>query len=117
MITLEATQKVPLTLWDDGSIRVKSTRLLVDMVIDAHNRGQCPEEIFDSFPSKLYTVADIYSIIAYYLTNKKKIDRYMAKREKEAESLWKVIEADPRSQEQRRQLQKRAAEFRKSRRA
>lgn len=48
-MTLETTQKVPLSLWQDGSIRVKGTRLLVDMIVEAHNRGECPEEIFESF--------------------------------------------------------------------
>lgn len=89
---LETTQKIPLTLWKDGSIRVKGTRLLIDMIVNAHNRGMCPEEIFDSFPSDEYTVADIYSIISYYLKNKTKIDNYLAKREKEAEKFWKTLE-------------------------
>ena len=95
MTILETTQTVPLTLWEDGSIRVKGTRLLIDMIIGAHQRGEIPEEIFDSFPSDAYTVADIYSIIAYYLSNKAKFDKYLAKREKEAEKIWKKIEALP----------------------
>lgn len=95
---IETTQKVPLTLWKDGTIRVKGTRLLIDMIVHAHNRGECPEEIFESFPSDIYTVADIYSIIAYYLTHKNKIDKYIAKREKEAEKFWKKLESDPKYQ-------------------
>ncbi|CAN5841087.1 hypothetical protein BH20ACI4_BH20ACI4_26520 [soil metagenome] len=101
---LETTQKVPLTLWQDGTIRVKGTRLLIDMIVNAHNRGECPEEIFESFPSDIYTVADIYSIIAYYLRNKSKIDRYLAKREKEAEKIWEKIEALPNYQQNRQKL-------------
>src|SRR5215212_8316454 len=95
---IEQTQKVPLTLWEDGSIRVKGTRLLIDMIINAHKRGDCPEEIFDAFPSKEYTIADIYLIIAYYLRNKAKIDKYLAKREKEAEKFWRTIESDKKYQ-------------------
>jgi len=109
MMTLETTQTVPLTLWDDGSIRVKGTRLLIDMIVGAHNRGECPEEIFESFPSDIYTVADIYSIIGYYLQNKSKIDEYLAKREKEAEKIWKKIESDPKYQSRVNELK----EFRK----
>jgi len=103
-MTLETTQTVPLTLWDDGSIRIKGTRLLIDMIVGAHNRGECPEEIFESFPSDVYTVADIYSIIAYYLQNKSKIDKYLTKREKEAEKIWKEIEALPNYQKKREDL-------------
>lgn len=101
---LETTQKVPLTVWEDGTIRVKGTRLLIDMIVGAHKRGECPEEIFESFPSDIYTVADIYSIIAYYLTHKEKIDKYLAKREKEAEKIWKEIESDPKYQARTKEL-------------
>jgi len=94
-MTLETVQSVPLTQWDDGSIRIKSSRLLIDMVVDAHKRGECPEEIFEAFPSDSYTVADIYAVIAYYLTNKKKIDRYMTKRENEAKKIREEIESMP----------------------
>lgn len=104
---LETTQKVPLTIWQDGTIRVKGTRLLIEMIVNAHNRGECPEEIFESFPSKIYTVADIYSVIAYYLTHKSKIDKYIAKREKEAEKFWNKIEPEPK-------YQARIDEFKKS---
>ena len=101
---LETTQKIPLTLWKDGSIRVKGTRLLIDMIINAHNRGMCPEDIYDSFPSDAYKVADIYSIIAYYLKNKAKIDNYLAKREKEAEEIWKKLESDKKYQSRIKEL-------------
>ena len=92
---VEETQVVPLTVWEDGSIRVKATRLLIDMIVNAHNRGECPEEIFKAFPSKDYTVADIYAVIAYYLSNKTTLDEYFDERTKKAEVFWKKIESDP----------------------
>lgn len=96
---LEATQKIPLTLWKDGTIRVKGSRLLVDAIVNAHNLGQCPEEIFDSFPSESYAIADIYLIIAYYLRNKSKIDKYIAGRERKAKEIRKEIEESQNYQE------------------
>ena len=92
---LETTQTVPLTVWKDGTIRVKDTRLLIDMIVGAHNRGECPEDIYESFPSTDYTVADIYSIIAYYLSNKSKIDEHLTKRIEEAEKTREEIESMP----------------------
>lgn len=68
------------------------------MIVGAHNRGECPEEIHDLLPSNDYTVADIYLIIAYYLKNKAKIDIYLAKREREAERFWKTLEDDEKYQ-------------------
>lgn len=104
-MTIETTQKVPLTVWEDGSIRVKGTRLLIDMIINAHKRGECPEEIFEAFPSDIYTVADIYSIVAYYLKNKGKFDKYLAKRKKEAENFWKKVESDSEYQARMKELE------------
>jgi uncharacterized protein (DUF433 family) len=112
---IEATQSVPLTIWEDGSIRVKGTRLLVDMIIHAHNRAECPEEIFEAFPADSYTVADIYSVIAYYLRNKEKLDLYLKKREKGADEFWNIIEADPKHQVRRKELRERMIAFRKDR--
>lgn len=94
-MTLKTTQLVPLTKWQDGSIRVKGSRLPIDGIIYAYREGEIPESIFDSYPSEAYTVADIYAIIAYYLSNKPKFDRYLAKREKEALEIRKEIEAMP----------------------
>ena len=110
-MTLDAVQSVPLTQWDDGSIRVKDTRLLIDMIIYAHKRGLCPEEIYDSFPSSSYSVADIYSVIAYYLSHKPEIDSYLATREKESEEIWETIENDPRHLAFRADLKKRKEEY------
>ena len=109
-MTIDTTQKVPLNVWEDGTIRVKNTRLLIDMIINAHKRGECPEEIYEAFPSKDYTVADIYAVIAYYLTHKSKIDKYLAKRESEAEELRKEIESAPGYQERRNKLREKLLE-------
>lgn len=103
---LEATQSVPLFISDDGTIRVKGTHLPVDRIIYAHNQGEIPESIFESFPSDAYTVADIYAIIAYYLSNKDKFDKYVAKREKEAERIRKEIESRPGYKEEREEWRK-----------
>jgi len=103
-MTIDTTQTVPLNVWEDGTIRVKNTRLLIDMIVNAHKRGECPEEIYEAFPSKDYTVADIYAVIAYYLTHKSKIEKYLAKREKEAENIWGKIEAMPDYQNNRTKL-------------
>lgn len=94
-MTLETTQKVPLVFWKDGSIRLKGTRLLLDMIVGAHQRGDCPEEIYEAFPSDEYTVADIYAVLAYYLSHKAKINNHLAKRKDKAEAIWEKIESDP----------------------
>lgn len=106
MTALNTIQTVPLTIWEDGTIRVKETRLPIDRIIYAHRQGECPEAIFESFPSKEYTVADIYLIVAFYLQNKTEIDKYLTRREKEAEKIRKKIESAPGYQESRDELRK-----------
>ena len=94
-MTLDTIQTVPLKQWRDGSIRIRNSRLLIDMVIGLHRQGAYPEEIFEAFPSVSYTVADIYAVIAYYLAHKSELDKYLATRKQESEKIWKEIEADP----------------------
>ena len=113
-MTLDAVQTLPLTQWEDGSIRVGDTRLLVDMVIYAHKRGLCPEEIFQSFASSSYSVADIYTVIAYYLSHRNEIDQYLANRESESEALWNKIEGDPKHLAFRNELRRRKEEYLKN---
>jgi uncharacterized protein (DUF433 family) len=107
---LNPTQTIPLTQWQDGSIRVKGSRLPIDGIIYAYRQGEIPEAIFESYPSDAYTVADIYAIIAYYLSNKEKFDKYLSKREKEAERIRKEIESRPGYQEEREEWRKKILE-------
>jgi len=109
MLTIEKTQTVPLEHWDDGTIRVGGTRLLLDMVVNAHTRGACPEEIFESFPSKDYSVADIYAVVAYYLQHKNQLDTYLKREDKIAEELRERYEASPNYQEMIDKLRRRIA--------
>lgn len=107
-MTIDATQSVPLTLWEDGTIRVKGTRLLLDMIIHAYKRGDIPEVIADSFPAA--SLAEVYAIIAYYLNNQEEIDKYLEKRKKEGEEIRKLIEADPKHQARTKELAEMLAE-------
>ncbi len=111
-MTLDTTQSVPLTLWDDGTIRVTGTRLLLDMIIHAHQRGDIPEVIADSFPAA--SVAEVYAIIAYYLNNKTELDKYLEEQEKEAEEIRKKIEAMPGYKERQESFRQKLAERRKN---
>ncbi len=90
-----STESDLLKNWEDGTIRVKDTRLLVDMIVEAHNRGQSPGDIFTSFPSEMYSVVDIAAIVVHYEANKNTIDKYITERQQKAEQIWKMIKSDP----------------------
>lgn len=82
---------VPLETWPDGTVRVGSTRLLIDMVVTAFNLGSDPQDISRQFPP--LALADAYAVIAYYLQNKEEVDAYLKKREEEGERLRAEIQA------------------------
>lgn len=82
---------IPLQKHDDGSIRIGNTRVLLELVIRAFQRGQTPESIVSSYPT--LDLADTYAVIAYYLQNPAEIDAYMEQVTADAEEIRAKIEA------------------------
>ncbi|HEX6984379.1 MAG TPA: DUF433 domain-containing protein [Planctomycetaceae bacterium] len=76
----------------DGVLRVGPTRLLMDLVVRAYQAGATAERIAESFPGT--DLRDIYGAIAYYLRHTDEVDRYLERREREAERLRETIESE-----------------------
>lgn len=85
-------ESIPLYTDAHGVIRVKGTRVVLDVVIEEHLGGVTPEEIVRRFPT--LRVSDVYLVIAYYLRHRDEVDKYLAEREQAAEQLRQKIEAD-----------------------
>lgn len=91
-MTLSITaDTLPLREDEEGAIRVGNTRVTLDTLIAAFNSGYTPEEIVINFDT--LNLADVYSIIGYYLRHKSEVDKYLNKREEEAQELQKLFEA------------------------
>jgi len=86
----------------NGGYYVAGTRISLDSVVYAFNRGDSPERILEEFPL-LKKLSRVYGAIAFYLDHKAEIDKYLehAKREFEAggipleqanPALWKKIQ-------------------------
>lgn len=106
----------PLTRWDDGSIRVDGTRLLLETIITAYKMGDCPEEIAASFPAA--SLRDIYAVITYYLGHKDEVEEYLTEVEREGAALQAEIEARcPRDPNLKARLLQRRAEMEAERNA
>ena len=58
----------------------------------AFRTGATAEEIAQQFPT--LGLADIYQVVAYYLSHTGEVDAYLAGREKDAANLRLVIESD-----------------------
>jgi len=86
-----ATEMVPLVAGADGVIRVGKTRVTLDTVISAFLDGATAEEITYQYPS--LDLADVYSVIAYYLRQRAEVDAYLRRRQEQAEKIRKQNEA------------------------
>ena len=82
---------VPLRLDDGGTVKVGLTRVTLDTVVGAFENGYSAEEIVYKFPS--LGLADVYSVIGYYLRHQSEIRDYLHWREGEAAQLRKEVEA------------------------
>jgi uncharacterized protein (DUF433 family) len=104
-----STLAIPLRTDSDGAIRVGDTRMLLEVVIRAFQRGETPEGIVQSFPS--LKLQEVYAVIAYYLQNRVEIDDYLRQVEADSEKIRQEIEASqPDMVDLRDRLLKRLAE-------
>jgi uncharacterized protein (DUF433 family) len=100
---------VPLRRDEAGAIRVGETRVLLEIVIRAFNRGQTPEDIVQSFSS--LKLDDVYAVITYYLQNQSEVDSYIEQIEAEGQLIREKIEANqPDMRQIRDRLLKRQSE-------
>ncbi len=92
---LTATDFLPFVKEHSGAWRVGSSRVLVEMVIQAFDDGATPESICRSYPA--VSLAEVYDLIAYYLRHRKEIEDYTQKRDLAAEKLraeWEAVQGD-----------------------
>ncbi len=105
MLTIPSTIAVPLRRLDDGSIRVGETRVLLEIVIHAFQRGDTPEGIVENFPA--LQLDDVYAVLAYYLRYRSEVDAYLTQVEQNAAAIRQHIEASQETQHLRERLLKR----------
>jgi len=78
-------QPVPLETHKNGVVRIKGTRVTLDTVISAFLDGDTAEEIVEQYLS--LELADVYAILGYYLKNRESVDKYLQKRQKQADKV------------------------------
>lgn len=84
MVGLEETISIPLVVTEEGTIRIKGSRVSLDSIIHHFKLGATAEHIVQSFPS--LSLGDVYSSIAYYLTHRQQIETYLEQQEVAANS-------------------------------
>jgi uncharacterized protein (DUF433 family) len=82
---------VPLREDADGALRVGTTRVLLEMVIGAFERGATPEAIVESYA--VLKLNDVYAVITFYLNHRDEVQQYLDRRRQAAEDIRTAIEA------------------------
>jgi uncharacterized protein (DUF433 family) len=85
-----ATETLPLDMGQDGVIRVSQTRVTLDTLVQAFTEGATAEEIAQQYPS--VPLADVYSVIGYYLRQGQDIEAYLSRRQEQALLVRRQIE-------------------------
>ena len=80
-LTLEP-ETVPLTVDQDGVVRVGPTRVPLDTVVEAFHEGYSAEEIVEQYSS--LEIGDVYAVIAYYLRHRLDVNAYLEGRREQA---------------------------------
>ena len=91
MTILTPTEIIPLHTDADGVIRVSRTRVTLDTVVQAFDEGATAEEIAQQYPS--LPLADVYSVIGYYLHRQAEVSAYLGQRRKHAAEIRQQNEA------------------------
>ena len=91
MVLAPATEVIPLTIDAHGVLRVGNTRVTLDTVLAAFADGATAEEIVQQYPS--LHLADVYSVIGYYLRHTSEIDAYLHQRRVQREAIRQQNEA------------------------
>jgi uncharacterized protein (DUF433 family) len=77
--------EIPLVKDAQGVYRVGGTRVTLDLVVRAFNRGATAEEIVQKYDS--LQLPDVYQVIGYYLKHADELAEYFENREREEEAL------------------------------
>ncbi|HEX7334544.1 MAG TPA: DUF433 domain-containing protein [Pyrinomonadaceae bacterium] len=102
-------EEVPLTQWENGTIRVIGSRVTLDTIIGRMQVGDTPEEIHEGFPT--VTLEQINTIIGWYLNNQVEADEYLQEQDAEAERIRQEIESEPEYIARREELRRRIAQL------
>lgn len=85
------TLAIPLYEDPPGVLRVGKSRVLLELVIRAFQRGATPEGIVQSYDT--LSLPDVYAVVSYYLFNPAPVDEYLRQCDVKADALRRKIES------------------------
>jgi uncharacterized protein (DUF433 family) len=84
-------EPVPLSRDTHGVLRVGTSRVTLDVVVDAFREGATAEEIAHQYPT--LELADVYAVISYYLRHQRDVQVYLSRRRDDAATVRQHNEA------------------------
>ena len=85
LIVTAVVDEIPLARDAHGIFRVGGTRVTLDLVVRAFNRGATAEEIVQKYDS--LRLPDVYQVIGYYLKHADELAEYFETRARDEERL------------------------------
>ncbi len=85
-------EPAPLRLDEGGTVRIGSSRITLDLVIEQYENGMTPERMVQAYDT--LQLADAYAAIAYYLRHREEVRAYLTRREHAAAAFQSQIEAN-----------------------
>jgi uncharacterized protein (DUF433 family) len=82
----------PLRLAEGGVVRIGESRISLDLVIEQFENGMTSEDLVRAYNTLV--LADVYSVIAYYLRHRDELQSYLKQRAEEADTLRENIEGE-----------------------
>lgn len=82
----------PLRVNAGGAVRIGSTRISLDLVVEQYENGMTPEDMARAYDTLV--LADVYAVIAYYLRHRDEVRTYLKRRAEEADALRTKIAAE-----------------------
>ena len=81
---------LPIQTGADGVARITGTRIPLETIIAAFSEGATAEEIAQQYTT--LNLADIYTVLGYYLRNPSAVETYLRSRNEQAEAVRKENE-------------------------
>ena len=102
MAELLTTQAAPLAKDSQGVIRIKGSRVTLDVIVREFKEGFSAEQILEDFPS--LSLREIYGAVSYYLDNTESVEEYLRERKTQAARTREEVESRQDSSELRQRL-------------
>src|SRR5437764_7903289 len=91
VLDVQITEPPTLRADADGVVRVGGTRVTLDSVVAAFDRGCTAEEIMLKYPS--LALGDIYAAISFYLRHREAVEAYLEHQGQRAAEVRRKIES------------------------